>query len=80
MDAKLREALDQIQANNLTMQSEIMGLTEFVAKQGSPEDAGAILEEIRALSRKQHESLLLLLENSDPELAARLDKRRKLPE
>lgn len=73
MDEKLREELDRIQAINLTMQAEIMALTAFVAKQAeNPESA---FDEIRKETRRRHGALLLLLENKDPELAARLDKR-----
>lgn len=77
MDDKMREEMDKIQANMLTMQADIMALFEKASLVDSEKDPRAIMDELRMRARKHHARLLLALENIDPALAARLDKRRE---
>jgi len=82
-ETELHERLDRMEANSLQQYAEIMALREFISVRlegAHGLNATAAFEEIDARKRTAHAILLRGLENTNPGLAARLDKRRGLPE
>ena len=64
-------SLEQTQSRLLEVEARVMAIQRFVTK-GNP----AIFTEIEGMKKTIHDILLRKLENSSPEIAANLDKRK----
>lgn len=74
------ERADRLEASSLGHAAEIMALREFISVRLAPTlnlSPEEVFDEIGLRQRKAHAKLLTLLEDNDPALAARLDRRRE---